>query len=42
VDCEEAEELVALADQLCLDAKRQGKNRVVMPPGGSDFSIAAD
>ena len=29
-DCEEAEELVALADKLCLDAKRAGKNSVRM------------
>lgn len=28
VDCEEAEELLALADQMCLDAKRAGKNCV--------------
>jgi diguanylate cyclase (GGDEF)-like protein len=41
-DCEEAEELVALADRLCLEAKREGKNRVRMSgdrpreaPGGS-------
>ncbi len=27
-NCEEAEELVALADQMCLEAKRAGKNRV--------------
>lgn len=27
-DCDEAEELIALADQMCLDAKRSGKNRV--------------
>ncbi len=28
VDCDEAEELMALADQMCLDAKRAGKDRV--------------
>ncbi len=37
-DCDEAEELVALADRLCLDAKRSGKNAVRMsgerPPQG--------
>ncbi|MCZ6793561.1 MAG: diguanylate cyclase [Planctomycetota bacterium] len=27
-DCDEAEELLCLADQMCLDAKRAGKNRV--------------
>lgn len=45
-DCDEAEELVAIADQMCLDAKRQGKNQVRMrgatsgaaafPPGEPD------
>ena len=29
-DCDEAEELVAIADQMCLDAKRHGKNQVRM------------
>ena len=29
-DCEEADELVAMADRLCLEAKRAGKNRVKM------------
>ncbi len=37
-DCDEAEELVTLADRLCLDAKRSGKNAVRMsgdrPPMG--------
>jgi diguanylate cyclase (GGDEF)-like protein len=33
-DCEEGEELVALADQMCLDAKRRGKNRVLMSQTG--------
>lgn len=28
IDCEEGEELVALADQMCLEAKRAGKNCV--------------
>ncbi len=27
-DCEEAEELIAFADQMCLEAKRQGKNQI--------------
>jgi diguanylate cyclase (GGDEF)-like protein len=30
VDCDEAEELVRKADALCLNAKRQGKNRICM------------
>jgi len=29
-DCEEPEELVTLADRLCLEAKKAGKNRVLM------------
>jgi len=29
-DCEEVEELIALADRLCLEAKRGGKNTVRM------------
>lgn len=41
-DCEEAEELVAIADQLCLDAKRKGKNRVEMASGGGELSAAAE
>jgi len=41
-DCDEAEELVALADQFCLDAKRKGKNRVVMSEGNGGLSLAAD
>jgi diguanylate cyclase (GGDEF)-like protein len=32
--CDEAEELIAFADQMCLDAKRAGKDRVLMSPGG--------
>ena len=28
--CDELDELIALADRMCLDAKRAGKNRVVM------------
>jgi diguanylate cyclase (GGDEF)-like protein len=32
-DCEEADELIALADRLCLEAKRAGKNRVKMNIG---------
>lgn len=31
--CDEAEELIALADQMCLDAKRAGKDRVLMSEG---------
>lgn len=31
--CDEAEELIALADQTCLDAKRAGKDRVLMNEG---------
>jgi diguanylate cyclase (GGDEF)-like protein len=41
-DCDEAEELVALADQFCLDAKRRGKNRVVMGGDSRGVSLAAD
>ena len=41
-DCEEAEELVALADQLCLDAKRKGKDRVIMSGGEKGLSLAAE
>lgn len=40
-DCDEAEELVAMADQMCLDAKRSGKDRVLMTGGGKDLPIAA-
>ncbi len=40
-DCDEAEELVALADQMCLDAKRLGKNQVRMS-GGRGLSLAAE
>ena len=29
-DCEEAEELIAMADRMCLEAKRRGKNQVQM------------
>jgi len=32
-DCDEGEELVALADQMCLDAKRAGKDRVYIARG---------
>ncbi len=41
-DCDEADELVALADQLCLDAKRDGKNRVLMPESPGDLHLAAE
>src|SRR5688572_5642173 len=41
-DCEEAEELVAVADQMCLDAKRQGKDRVCMGGGGPGLPLAAE
>jgi GGDEF domain-containing protein len=41
-DCEEAEELVALADQMCLDAKRKGKNRVSMSEGNRGLPLAAE
>jgi diguanylate cyclase (GGDEF)-like protein len=41
-DCDEAEELVALADQMCLDAKRAGKDRVLMTAAAGDLPLAAD
>jgi diguanylate cyclase (GGDEF)-like protein len=41
-DCDEAEELVALADQFCLDAKRRGKDRVVMSDDGRGLPLAAE
>jgi diguanylate cyclase (GGDEF)-like protein len=41
-DCDEAEELVALADQMCLDAKRKGKNRVSMCEGNRGLPLAAE
>jgi diguanylate cyclase (GGDEF)-like protein len=41
-DCEEAEELVAVADQMCLDAKRQGKDRVCMAGGEKGLPLAAE
>ncbi|HZN56525.1 MAG TPA: GGDEF domain-containing protein [Planctomycetota bacterium] len=41
-DCDEAEELVALADQLCLDAKRRGKNQVRMSAAGGAFPAAGE
>jgi diguanylate cyclase (GGDEF)-like protein len=41
-DCEEAEELVAVADQMCLDAKRQGKDRVRMSGDGRGLPLAAE
>jgi diguanylate cyclase (GGDEF)-like protein len=41
-ECDEVEELIALADQNCLAAKRAGKNRVHMASGEGDWSIAAD
>ncbi|MBI4602870.1 MAG: GGDEF domain-containing protein [Planctomycetes bacterium] len=41
-DCDEAEELVALADQMCLDAKRLGKNRVQMTQGRQGLSRTAE
>ncbi len=41
--CDEVEELIALADQNCLEAKREGKNRVHMAAGeNGDWSIAAE
>ena len=41
-DCEEAEELVSVADQMCLDAKRQGKDRVCMSGGSRGLPLAAE
>jgi len=41
-DCEEADELVALADQMCLDAKRKGKDRVSMCEGNRGLPLAAE
>jgi diguanylate cyclase (GGDEF)-like protein len=40
-DCDEMEELVALADQMCLDAKRAGKDRVVLNERVDDLPLAA-
>ena len=40
--CDELEELIALADQNCLEAKRAGKDRVHMSEGEGDWSIAAE
>lgn len=34
--CDEAEELVSMADQMCLEAKRSGKNRVCMTRAGEN------
>lgn len=43
-DCEEAEELIALADRMCLDAKRAGKDctRLVGRRGPSDLDLDLD
>lgn len=41
-DCDEADELVALADQLCLDAKRAGKDRVLRADGLGGIELAAE
>ncbi len=38
VHCVEIEELIALADQMCLEAKRAGKNRTRIHEGDSDWS----
>src|SRR5690606_3385171 len=35
-DCEDAEELVALADRMCLSAKRAGKNRASIHGGPAE------
>lgn len=40
--CDELEELIALADQKCLEAKRAGKNQVRMSEAQGDWSIAAE
>lgn len=41
-DCADGEELVALADQLCLDAKRKGKDRILMSGGDRGLPLAAE
>jgi diguanylate cyclase (GGDEF)-like protein len=41
-DCDEAEELIAIADQMCLDAKRRGKDRVSMSEGNRGLPVAAE
>jgi len=41
-DCDEAEELVALADQKCLAAKSAGKDRAELSRGDLDFPFAAE
>ena len=38
-DCDEAEELVAIADQMCLEAKRAGKNCVRLYGAGREHSV---
>ena len=40
--CDEVEELIALADQKCLEAKRAGKDRVRMSEAEDDWSVAAE
>lgn len=40
--CDELEELIALADQNCLEAKRAGKNRVHVTVDRDDWSVAAE
>jgi diguanylate cyclase (GGDEF)-like protein len=41
-NCDDGEELVALADQLCLDAKRKGKDRILMSGGDRGLPLAAE
>lgn len=41
-DCDEADELVAVADQMCLDAKREGKDRVRMAASPRPRPMAAE